>query len=486
MLDKKKKIIEKYNKLPIQVKASFWFLFCVILQKGISVLTTPIFTRLLGAANYGEYSLFNSWQGIIAVFVTFRLTYGVYTQGLVKFEDKREEFSVAMQGLSSFIIAIYFIIYLFFSEQFNSLFSLNTYQMLSMFVILWSDAIFSFWLCEQRVDYKYKRLVIITVIVSIIKPLFGIFAVTHFEDQVTARIISIAVVNLLFYTPFIIGKIRIKKPFYSKKIWKYAILFNLPLIPHYLSQTVLNKADVIMIGKIIGSKQAGIYNLSYSLAMLLLIINTAMMQTMTPWMYRKMKSRQIEDIKGIAYLSLIAIAFLNLFLIVFAPEIIKIFAPPEFMEAIWVIPPIAMSGVFIFSYDLFSSYEFYYEKTVFVMTASIVVAIINIVLNLIFINKFGYIAAGYTTLVCYIFYALGHYIFMNKICRIEFEGKKPYDFKILLLIYLTFLLVGFSIMFTYHYFMIRMLYILILISIVFIFRNKLISFAKQMMVLRKG
>ncbi|MDD6919779.1 MAG: oligosaccharide flippase family protein [Eubacteriales bacterium] len=473
------KLIDRYSKLPKQAKASFWFLICMILQKGINILTTPIFTRLLNPELYGEYSSFTSWESILAVFVTLKLTSGVYTQGLVKFHEKKAEFSVAMQGLSTFIIFCFSIVYALFYQFFNNIFGLNTYQMISLFVILWTGEIFSFWLCEKRVEYEYKFLVIISIIVSVAKPLAGIFAILAFDEKVTARIISMAVINLIFYTPFLIVKFREKKPFISRKIWKYALVFNLPLIPHYLSQTVLSKADVIMIRDMIGVDKAGIYNLAYQLAMILLIINSAMMQTMTPWIYGKIRDKQIGDIKGVAYLSLVAIAILNLLLIVFAPEVIMVFAPPEFYEAIWIIPPIAMSGVFIFSYDLFSSYQFYFEKTFFVMIASIAGAAINIALNYIFIPIYGYMVAGYTTLVCYIFYAFGHYVFMNKICREKFPDTKPYDIKILLIIYITFMLISFAIMFTYSNIVLRIFATLLLVCIPLIFRRKIMYHLKN-------
>ena len=64
------KYIILYHKLPVQVKASLWFLICSFLQKGISVISTPIFTRLLSTAEYGQYSVFSSWLGIINIFVS--------------------------------------------------------------------------------------------------------------------------------------------------------------------------------------------------------------------------------------------------------------------------------------------------------------------------------------------------------------------------------------------------------------------------------
>ena len=53
--------------------------------------------------------------------------------------------------------------------------------------------------------------------------------------------------------------------------------------------------------------------------------------------------------------------------------------------------------------------EFYYEKTKYTMYVSIVGAGLNIFLNYIMIPQYGYAAAGYTTMVCYILFAAGHY-----------------------------------------------------------------------------
>ncbi len=55
------------------------------------------------------------------------------------------------------------------------------------------------------------------------------------------------------------------------------------------------------------------------------------------------------------------------------------------------------------------------KKTQFLMAASMAAAGANVVLNFIFIHLFGYIAAGYTTLACYMLYSVGHYIVSKRI-----------------------------------------------------------------------
>ena len=49
------------------------------------------------------------------------------------------------------------------------------------------------------------------------------------------------------------------------------------------------------------------------------------------------------------------------------------------------------------------------------------------ILNFIFIPAFGHIAAGYTTLICYILYALMHWFFMRRTLKKHIGGIAVYD-----------------------------------------------------------
>ncbi|MDY4788234.1 MAG: oligosaccharide flippase family protein [Bacilli bacterium] len=474
------KLKEKYRSLPVQVKASFWFLICSFLQKGISVLTTPIFTRLLTPAEYGNYNVFNSWLGIVSIFVSLNLSMGVYGQGIVKFSKERKEFSSSLQGLTLVLITVWTIVYLFSKAFWNNLFSLSTTQMLAMLIMIWTSSIFGFWSSEQRVEYKYKLLVLITLIVSIAKPVIGIIFVVNANDKVTARILGIALVELAVYLWLFVFQLYKGKKFFVKKFWIYALAFNIPLIPHYLSQIVLSSVDRIMIKEMIGETSAGIYSLAYSLSLIMTLFNNALGQTINPWLYQKIRDNDIKSISTVAYFSLIIVALCNILLIALAPEVIAIFAPKSYYEAIWVIPPVAMSVFFMFAYDLFAKFEFYYAKTKLIALTTIGCAVLNIGLNYVFINLFGYIAAGYTTLVCYLLYALFHYMAMQKVCREKLDGIYPYNTKIIFSISLIFLAIGFFFLVLYNYAILRYSAILLIIIIVFLKRKKIISLIKLM------
>lgn len=478
-------LINKYNRMPVQVKASFWFLICAFLQKGISMITTPIFTRLLTTIEYGQYNVFNSWLGIITIFVSMNLAGGVYTQGLVKFDNDRHVFASSLQGLTFILTIFWTIVYLLFIDFWNSLFNLTTVQMFAMLVMIWISAVFNLWANDQRVDYKYKALVIITLLVSIAKPVVGIIFVINADDKVTARILGLVLIELIGYSWVSIISFKKGKTFFSGKYWKYAILFNLPLIPHYLSQIVLNSADRIMISNLVGDGEAGIYSLAYSLSSIMTIFNMALMQTLNPWIYKKIKEKKYCDIAPIAYISLIIIAVANLCLILIAPEAVAIFAPKSYYDAIWVIPPVALSVYFMYSYDLFAKFAFYFEKTNLIMIASVVGAFLNIVLNYIFIKMFGYITAGYTTLVCYLIYSIAHYILMNIICNKYCDCIRPYETKKIISITVLFVVIGFIFLLTYNYPAIRYGLILVAAFLAIINRNAIISLGKKIVMLKK-
>lgn len=481
----KNKLLSKYSALPIHLRASVWYFICAFLQKGISVITTPIFTRLLSAAEFGRYNVFNSWLSILSIIITLALYGGVYEQGVIKFDKERDVFSSSLQGLLFTMVLAWTFLYLLFREFWNQLFSLTTVQMLAMLLMIWATGVYNLWATEQRVRLSYRKFVIITALVTAAKPIVGIIFVVTAEDKVTARILGLALVEFVAYAWMFAAQMRRGKKFFSRRFWKYVIGFNLPLVPHYLSQTVLSSADRIMISNMISEDAAGIYSLAYSISMIMLLFNTALSQTITPWVMQKIKDGKVKETESVAYVSLSIMAGVNLILIAFAPEAVALFAPVSYHNAIWIIPPIAMSVYFIYAYNLFSNIEFYYEKTKSIMTASMLAAVTNIVLNYCFIKIFGYYAAGYTTLFCYAINAAAHYLFMEKICRTQMDGLQVYDPKIIGSITGLFLGIGFIYIFSYNSVVVRYIITLILLTFAFIKRKDVADLIKNVIKKRK-
>lgn len=478
-------LLDKYKNMPLAARASLWFVICGFLQKGISLITTPIFTRLFTTAEYGQYNTFNSWMNIIVVFATLKISYSAYMRGLIRYDEDKDRYTSSLLGLSMTLIGVFAVIYAIFHKQISALLELPPLMMGCMFVMMLMAVAFEFWSARQRVDFAYRKLVTVTLIMSVLNPLMGIVAVSLFDRKVEARVVEIAIVEICCYGPLLYKQLFKGKKLFDKKYWKYAVAFCCPLIPHYLSQTILNQSDRLMIQKMCGYDEAGIYSLAYNVASILVLVNTALVNSYTPWLFKKIKAKTLAQTQKVSFLMILIVAAANLALIAFAPEGIMIFGSDKYADAIWIIPPISIGVYFMFLYSVFASVEMYFAKTKYMMVASSVGALLNIALNYWLIPIFGYMAAAYTTLICYIVYSCLHMLFMKKICREELEGTKLYDLRKIFVCTLVFCVLGFLFMLTYSHTLVR--YGIILAGVIgcLIFRKKLIAIAKQIMSLKR-
>lgn len=459
-----KKLIKYYKEMALPAKAGIWFLICNFLQKGLAAITTPIYTRILTTAEYGQVSVFYSWQDIFLIFITFGLSSVVFSRGLIQYEKNQKEYSSIMAGLSISTTVISFVFYAFFSKTMSGV--LGFEQVVLIYIYSFFYTIIEFWSQLQRVNYKYMSFVIMTIVMTIAKPLLSISLILAIPfAHVQIRVLSDVVVMIIIGIPVMLTIFANGKRFYVKSIWRESLMFVIPLIPHYLSQRILSQSDRIMISNIIGDREAGIYSLAYSVGMLLMLINTALDSTMSPWVFRKLRDKEYKRIQEVTQSLIIFFALCVLSFILIIPELVKIFASSEYYEAIYIVPIIAISSYFIYLYVQFIYFEYYIGKTKYITIATGMSAVMNIILNYIGLQTFGYVAAAYTTFICYALYALFHYIVMKKLCKKELYVEIVYNGKFLVGISAGVILCGLTSMMFYRLFIIRLIVAGIVIAV---------------------
>ena len=412
------RLLRKYESISLPAKASLWFVICSILQKGIAFITTPIFTRILSLEEFGVYGVFNSWYSILTVVATLELATGVYNKAMIKYGDDKDGYTSSTLFLSSCVVAAVYLFCFIFQDVLCPLMGLNITLLTMLFAEIFFLNVMAFWTIRQRFEYKYRSVVALTLAASILGPLLSIILIrNHSSHRVEYRVWGMLAVHIALYS--VVGAIIAKrgKKLYHKEYWRYALHFNLPLIPHYLSLLILNQSDRIMVDRICGSDAAALYTLAYQVAIVMNIITNAVNASFSPWAYQNIHKGEHEKIGKLTSEIVLMIGLVCALFALLAPEFIMIMGDEPYMEAIWAIPPITMSIVFNMIYSLISNYAFYYEKTQFIMVGSAVSAVTNLILNWIFIPRYGFAAAGYTTLFCYIIYAVVHYVFMIKVCR---------------------------------------------------------------------
>lgn len=398
------KLKQQYKALPMAAKVSFWFFFCNAMQKSLSMLTVPIVTRMLTAEEYGVYSVFNAYAEIMVILGTLRLFGQGYFVGMKHYQQDKQRYTAAIGGLMIVITGALLVIYCLFSKQVTQWSGLHPVLWGLMFLWVFSQGAIGLWFVENRYEFRYRQIVAGTMGIALSTPVLKITLIICCKHSgidpalgaVLGLVLPYAAVALIAWW-YVFSK---GKTFYIKEYWCFAVSFNLPIIPFYLSQSILNQADRIMIERMVSSAAAGIYSVAYTMAMTISVLNSALDSSLAPWQFKKMQKGAFPDVRRILNILMPALAAVHLLFIAVAPEIMILFASNEYAPAIYVIPPVTMGILFQWIAQLFINVEMFYEQNWLASTTSVLAATINVLLNAFAIPRFGYLAAGYTTLIC--------------------------------------------------------------------------------------
>lgn len=438
----------KYSKLSKPKRATLWITLSSFMLRGISFITLPIFTRLLSTDEYGSVSVYQSWESIFVYVVTLGIAYGGFNNGMVRYPDDREGYTTSVMGLICTMGLLWGTLTFVFPGVASSLLGMSDIYIVLMLVQVVASEVYDVWACRARYDFEYRKVVAAAIILSIGVPALGIPLVIFSDDKVFARIVAMVFVYVGIAIAVGSATLKRSKHFCSIEYWKFTICFNVPLLPHYLSQVVLNSSDRIMIGQMCSASDAGIYSIAYSAGMIMTVLTSSLSSTVMPWLYRQLEEKNYKRVGEVGLELLGFLAGVILIMDVLAPDIVAILAPASYGEAMELVPVIAASVYYIFLYSFCSNIEFFYEETKIATVASVLAAVLNVCLNFIFIPQYGYQAAGYTTLACYLILAIAHYASSQRITSLH-AGKPVLDGKVVWL--MASLLMGFSIIFSRLY-----------------------------------
>ncbi len=423
---------------PVEVRASAVYVACDILQKCLSLLTTPLFTRLLTPAEIGQMTMYNSWSSMLTLFLTLYMAYGTFSTAMVRFEGDRCGYISSIQSVAAILCGAFLLIYFPFRGFFNGLFEMSTELVVLMVVEILAKFSLSCWIGLKRFEFRYIGPMVITLILIICSPVLAVLMVLGSEQKGAARIVGYALVNILLgFGLFFVNLARGRK-LAQKEYWSFALKFNIPLIPYYLSQVVLNQSDRIMIEKMVGLEEAGMYGVAYSMAVTLTFVLNAINNSYVPWFYGKIKEGRTRENRAITNGLTLLMAFILMAIISLAPEIIYIMGGRQYAPAIWVIPPVTVSQLLLMFLQYFVNVQFYYEAKHMLVWGSIGAAVLNIVLNALMIPVFGFVAAGYTTMFSYMAFVVANYFTYRWVLKKNGQVDDAFDYKTLILIFVGF------------------------------------------------
>ncbi|EKF86488.1 flippase [Methanobacterium formicicum] len=381
------------------------------------------YANYLGAAGFGIISAALALAGILTIFTDLGLT------TLTVREVARDK-SLASKYIGNItiiklifsivtLIATFIIVQLFVHDQQSStvIYIITTALIFGVISGTFSAAFQAY----QKMEYQS----IATVLYSILM-FAGIYIAIYYNSNILAFAMVFLIINfliLLFNIAICLWKFVVPRFELDLKLWKSLIIESYPLAVSSIFAVIAFKIDTIMLSFLAGDVSTGLYSAAYKLLEALMFIPsvyaTAILPVFSKFHIDSRESLQFSYYKSFKYLSMLGIP-IAVGTTLLANEIILLLFQSGYIQAIpilqiliWAIPIIFVSYVIGAS---IISINRQHET----MRISFICMLLNVILNLIFIPKYGYIGAAVVTVITELSLFLFYYHLISKyLCKIK-------------------------------------------------------------------
>lgn len=380
-----------------------WLVKILIAPQGL--LTLPILTKALGPHDYGVWSLIQVMIHFLPLFALFQLP-----QSIVRFLSGEKNKEKIQDGLYScltlvlisslFEVIILLIFGCYFFEELNQIIIFIAW----IIPIICFNSILKYYLLSAQ---KQNIFALIILLETYSKIAFFYIFLYLLDYGLIGAILSIFLSNIIIEAImliFAIKKIGIAKPKFTP-IKEY-LHFSIPLLPLILTVWIVSSSDRLIIGFFKGASNVGYYSAGYNLGNLLFLFIMIIGVTIRPILvklYTEKKTKEIKAVLSHTYKYYLMITIPSVFgIALLSKPLLKILTLTEIANQAYIIVPIiAIAIVMQGSARFYEEILFLEKKTKTISKIWIIAAILNIILNFIFIPFFGIISAAITTLIAY-------------------------------------------------------------------------------------
>ena len=427
-------------------KQTFIYGLATVVPKMLSFLLVRLHTDkavLENVADYGDVSL------IFAYFVLFNvlLAYGMETAFFRFLNSEQKKKSVLSTSAISLVLTsiLVLVIGYFFRDQVSRITHIDADYIVLVLWILFFDALVIIpfaYLRAMGKPIKYTVLKLLNVVLNlglnVVLLLFlkswaesSTFWTTFYRPNFEVHYIFIAnlVASGVTFLTLISFYFKLNYNF-DAKLWKQMLRYAFPVLIAGIAFSINETFDRILLERLLPDNLAkdaiGTYSACYKLALFMMLFATAYRLGIEPFFFSNAKAKDAKaNYAKILEFFVIFGALILLTVVVFVDILKLILIPNEaYWEAMTVVPILLLAYLFLGVYHNLSVWYKITDRTKFGAYISIFGALITLLINTIFIPKFGYMASAIATLFAYTAMALTSYILGKKYYSIPYNLKK--------------------------------------------------------------
>ena len=392
------------------IKNGAYYTLGTFILQGINFLTLPLYTRILTTRDFGITSLYTAWQSVVVIFLCLQ-TFSTIQNAKITYDDEEyKEYNSNIVVLSFVSFAFFAAVILFFAKPLAKFSGLSVSLIFLMLLHSFFTLGVTFKNTILRFDGMAEKQLFISMFYTALNIGLSLFFITSVPqiEKATGKILGAVVPSVILGGYFYLEIILKKKPTFKKEHFVFCLTLGLPLILHNLSHIVLTSSDRMMIEKFIGLEETGIYGFTYTIGTILSTAAGAFGSAWVPWYFKNLKEENHSEIKIYSKNYLDFFTLVTMGFIFISPEIVRFMGSADYQSGKYFLPWIIFGCYFIFLYSFPVNYEFYVKKTNYIALGTSLSAIINLVLNYIFIPKYSSFGAALTTLASYFFLFIFH------------------------------------------------------------------------------
>ena len=409
-------------------KAGIGYTLANLLVRGIGFITLPIFSRILDTHDFGVYNVFIAYDSVLVCLMGFALHSSVKSANW-QFPGQIDRYVSTASLVYVANAAVLVVAAVLFGPQISSLVGLDIAVIVLLVLHSFGAAVIALYNARISLQYSYAKYMVVATVNSVGNVALSLFLVFCLFDgqRLLGRVLGATVVVAGLGFAIIIHFWRSARPSLGKGYLSFGLKYSLPIVPHGVSQVILAQFDRLMVNYMVSAEAAGIYGLAANLMVVMAVLTDSIGTVWTTWFYETMEGESAADATKAKQLSraqlaeragavhrrsgqlMRAFAIVALGLMALAPEVVWILGGDAYMDGAYCAFGMILSGYCVFLYNLIVAGEYYKQQTRWIMVATVLAALIDLVLNYFAINAFGYAAAAYTTLAAYVFYVLLHW-----------------------------------------------------------------------------
>lgn len=399
--------------------------------KILGILTIPIYTRIFNPSDYGILSLVSAIITFFSSFLDLGMISALQRSYFDSAEEKERKKIISTAFWFLLIWGIFFTFIIILLSKKISLLFFDSVSFTWILVLSFLNAFLSIFiiLAKDLSRFKFRpwlffRLVSLN---GILTTIFSLFLIIYFKFGILGFFLGGflgTILTVIFawriIKNFIIFVFSLAK---FKKMFSYGIM----LVPTVIAYFIFDISDRFFLVRMSTLHELGLYSMAINISGIMMFLSTALAQAWSPFafklyaeernIYKNIYSRMMNYI-------MIGFSFLSIIIALFSSEILKIITIPEFFGANKAIPFLLISMLFYASTLVTLLGLNITRKTKYIALSAGITALLNIILNIIFIPKLGMVGAALATAISYIVLALMYFFISQKLHPISYNLEK--------------------------------------------------------------